>query len=106
MAFTFEFLRIFMIGLGLLMLLFLLFCILVVILGQIVGRLEGWNRFDSLYWSFITAFTVGYGDIRPTLKPAKILSILIALLGILFTGLLVAMTVNAATIAFNNNFIN
>lgn len=85
--------------------LFMMFCVLVMILGQIVGRMEGWTRFDALYWSFITAFTVGYGDIRPTLKPAKVLSIIIALLGILFTGLLVAMTVNAATIAFNKQFV-
>ena len=85
--------------------LFMMFCVLVIILGQIVGRMEGWTRFDALYWSFITAFTVGYGDIRPTLKPAKVLSIIIALLGILFTGLLVAMTVNAATIAFNKQFV-
>jgi len=49
--------------------------------GLVAGRKEGWSRFDSVYWSFITATTVGYGDIRPVKRASKISAVVIALLG-------------------------
>jgi voltage-gated potassium channel len=61
--------------------------------------MEGWSSFDSFYWSFITATTVGYGDLRPELRGSRILSILIALVGLTLTGILIAVAVHAATIA-------
>ena len=70
-------------------------------LGQIVGHIESWKRFDALYWSFITATTVGYGDIRPSYRSSRVLSILIALTGLVFTGIIVAIAVRSATYAFN-----
>lgn len=71
----------------------------VTVLGQVAGKKEGWSPFDSLYWSFITATTVGYGDIRPTKRSARIIAIVIALAGLTMTGILVAVAVHAATIA-------
>jgi len=73
--------------------------LVVTVLGQFVGKKEGWSSFDSFYWSFITATTVGYGDIRPHRRGSKILSIVIALSGLTFTGILVAVAVHSATIA-------
>jgi len=72
---------------------------IVTALGQVVGKKEGWSTFESLYWSFITATTVGYGDIKPVRRASRILSIVIALVGFTFTGILVAVAVHAATIA-------
>lgn len=80
--------------------LLILLGILVVILGLLVGRVEGWSRFNAVYWALITASTVGYGDIRPMKKISKILSIAIAIVGIMFTGILVAVTINSASTAF------
>lgn len=71
----------------------------VMVLGQIVAKKEGWSRFDSFYWSFITATTVGYGDVRPTTRTSRILAILIAHVGLTFSGILVAVAVHAATVA-------
>ncbi len=103
MEFTLNFLDLF--GQAILMLLPFLgfFSLIVVTLGQVVGRIEGWSAFNAFYWSFITAFTVGYGDIRPVRKMSKVLTIIIAMVGIMFTGVVVAITVTAATQAFNDS---
>jgi len=50
----------------------------ITLLGQAFGRWEGWSRSHSLYWSFITATHVGYGDIRPIRKKARVVAVLIA----------------------------
>jgi len=71
----------------------------IALLGYAVGRKEGWSSFDSFYWSFVTATTVGYGDLRPVHKESKVIAILIALFGLVFTGIVVALAVHAGTIA-------
>ena len=101
MEFTLTFIKLFIYGLGLAMPLLLMFILVIIVLGQIVGRRESWNRFDSLYWSFITATTVGYGDFRPVQKSSKLLSIMIAFVGLMFTGIIVALTIQAANTSFN-----
>ena len=100
MAFTFQFIKIFLYGLEQALPILAFMALLVVLLGQIVGLRESWGRFDALYWSFITATTVGYGDIRPTQKLSKVLSVLIAYVGLIFTGITVALAINAASTAF------
>ena len=101
MDFTFSFLKTFLYGLYYTAPLLLLIMLTTICLGQIVGHIESWKRFDALYWSFITATTVGYGDIRPTYRTSKVLSVLIALTGLIFTGIIVAIAVRSATYAFN-----
>ena len=78
-----------------------LLTMVIMMLGLVVGRFESWGRFDSIYWAFITATTVGYGDIRAKKRFSRLLSILIALIGVTFTGMIVALAINAATLAFN-----
>ena len=79
----------------------ILLTLIIAFMGLVVGRLESWSHFDAVYWAFITASTVGYGDFRPLKRFSKILSILIALVGVTFTGILVALAINAATLSFN-----
>ncbi len=100
MAFTLDFIRLF--GLGLLLAgpLLLFLVVTIAVIGLMVGRREGWSRSDSLYYAFITASTVGYGDFHPLHKGSKFWAIGIALLGLILTGLVVAMGVQAANTAF------
>jgi voltage-gated potassium channel len=72
----------------------------IIILGQWVGKRENWSRFDALYWTIITATTVGYGDLRPTGKMGKVLAVLIAFIGLVFTGIMVAIALQSVTTAF------
>ena len=100
MEFTLIFLTLFFEGLVFVSPLLIAIALLITLLGQIVGQRESWKRFDALYWAFITATTVGYGDIRPMGRLSKGLSVFIALVGMIFTGIMVALAINAVTYAF------
>jgi hypothetical protein len=93
---TITFLKEFGLGLWLSLPLSLSLATAVALLGLVAGRKEGWSRFDSVYWSFITATTVGYGDIRPVKRVSRIIAVL---LGLTLTGILIAVGVHAATLA-------
>jgi len=100
MEFTLSFLIFFFYGLSLVSPILLSLMLFILLLGQRVGKKESWTRLDALYWSFITATTVGYGDFRPATKMGKVLSIFIAFTGLIFTGIVVAIALQAATEAF------
>lgn len=69
--------------------------ILIMLLGILIGIREGWTIGNSLYFAFITGFTIGYGDITPTHPLTKILAVVLAAVGFLFTGILVGIAVQA-----------
>ena len=50
---------------------------------------------DALYFAFVTGLTIGYGDIAPQTHVGRLVALLIGLVGILFTGLMVAALVFA-----------
>ena len=50
---------------------------------------------EAVYFSFITGLTVGYGDIAPITAIGRVISVLLGLIGILFTGVVVATAVEA-----------
>ncbi len=98
MHFTIAFIRLFFLGIYYAgpIILFLLFLIVV------IGRKEQWNKIDALYFSFITATTVGYGDYKPNSIAGKFMAIFIALLGLVLTGIIVALAVKAGAVAFQD----
>lgn len=97
MLFTISFLNHFLATAYLVSPLLITLSLVIIGLGQVVGHLEKWSRFDAIYWSLITATTVGFGDFKPTHKLAKALSIVIAICGVIFTGILVSVAVESTS---------
>ncbi len=93
MAFTITFVKLFFAVLAMISPILLTLAAVIVVLGLIAGHREGWRPAESLYWAAITAFTVGYGDIRPRKPMPRFLAVAIAWTGIMFTGVIVAVTV-------------
>ncbi len=50
---------------------------------------------EALYFAFITGLTIGYGDIVATTTFGRIMSVLLGFVGILFSGLVIAVAVHA-----------
>jgi len=98
---TITFLKEFGAGLWVTFPLLLTLATVITLLGQIVGKKEGWSRFDSFYWSFITGTTVGYGDIRPAKRGSRAIAISIAFLGLILSGIVIAVALHAGEKALN-----
>jgi hypothetical protein len=64
-------------------------------LGVVVGVIEDWPLRDSLYFTFISGLTIGYGDLVPKSLLARTLAIGIGVTGVLLTGLITAVGVQA-----------
>ena len=100
MTFTVEFIKVYALGIFYTAPILMFLIGIIIVLGLLVGKKEDWSVSDSIYYAFITATTVGYGDFRPTKNAAKYMAIGIAFVGLLLTGIIVAVGLEAATIAF------
>jgi len=98
--FTLHFLHAFFIDLVYAAPLLAFFIMLIVFIGLLIGKIEGWSKWDSLYHAFINATTVGYGDIRPARKSSRMLAVVLAFVGIVFAGIVVAIALHAADSAY------
>ncbi|NRB40798.1 MAG: two pore domain potassium channel family protein [Pseudomonadales bacterium] len=94
---TIYFLKLFAYALWAIMPLLTFLSVIILGLAFWVGRIEHWAVFDRIYWGFITATTVGYGDKVPHHPISKLFSIIIALSGIIMTGIIVSCAVYAAS---------
>ncbi|MEM0967688.1 MAG: potassium channel family protein [Verrucomicrobiota bacterium] len=99
---SFEFLKIFAIALYTIAPVLLLLGGIIASLGFRIGHMEGWSRSESLYFCFVTATTVGYGDFRPSRVITRTLAIAIAFTGLVFTGIIVAVGLHALEIAMKS----
>ena len=105
MAFTWDFIRTFAIGLFYTAPVLITLLLVIVVLGHFIGKLEGWSSLDALYHSFITATTVGYGDMHPTKKLSKVLAVVIAFVGLVFNGIVVSVAIRSAVHAFDQTHV-
>ena len=64
-------------------------------LGAVIGFLEGWSVSQTVYFTFVTGLTIGYGDLAPKLVTSRMIALVIGLSGILLTGLFVALGVRS-----------
>ena len=65
------------------------------VLGILVGRLEGWPLGDATYFTFVTGLTIGYGDFVPAHFLTRLFAVVIGFTGIVLTGLVAAIGVRA-----------
>ena len=72
-----------------------MFLALIMTGATIVAATEKVSFGKAVYFSFITGLTVGYGDIAPITAIGRVISVLLGLIGILFTGVVVATAVEA-----------
>jgi voltage-gated potassium channel len=69
--------------------------LLITLGGFAISQLEGIKLGNAIYFAFITALSIGYGDISPETAMGKIVSVAIGLVGVLFVGLTVAIATHA-----------
>jgi hypothetical protein len=74
-----------------------------VVLGLLVGIVEGWSVGDAVYFTFVTGLSIGYGDIVPRQALARALAIGIGVSGLFLTGLIAGIAVYAMRIAINDH---
>lgn len=72
------------------------FCIALTLLNIVMVSKEGLDLFSSLYFSFVTATTVGYGDISPSTITGKLASVVYMLVSIGALGTVVGVITSKA----------
>jgi voltage-gated potassium channel len=50
---------------------------------------------DAFYFAFVSGLTIGYGDIVAHTTMGRVISVSLGLVGVLFTGMVVAVAVHA-----------
>jgi len=63
--------------------------------GLAIWRIEDWRIDEALYFTFVTGLTIGYGDFTPKHVSARLLALVIGFAGIVLTGLVAAVSVQA-----------
>ena len=62
----------------------------------------GWSVGDTIYFTFVTGLTIGYGDIVPRQALARVLAIGIGVSGLFLTGLITGIAVYALRTALTD----
>lgn len=75
-----------------------LFCI--VIGGVAIHFVDGMSVFDGIWWSFVTATTVGYGDISPSTAAGRVIAAILMIVGI---GLIGSLTSTITALFFQRH---
>jgi len=74
----------------------LLFLImLIVISAAVISQVENLPFGEALYFSFITGLTIGYGDIVVKTPFARLIAVLLGLIGMITSGIIVAVSIRA-----------
>lgn len=68
--------------------------------GVAIHYAEGMSFSDGLWWSFVTATTVGYGDISPSTIPGRVIASFLMIVGI---GLIGSLTSTITAVFFQRS---
>lgn len=71
-------------------------------LGFAFTMVENISLFNAFNFTCITAMSIGYSDIVPAASLGKLIAIAIGFLGMISTGLLVALALMAAKLSYEN----
>ena len=66
-----------------------------------IARLDRIPFHEGVYFAFITAFTVGLGDITPKSHATRVITVVLAFFGLVLAGILVGIAVQALDTALN-----
>ncbi len=76
----------------------LVFVAVIAVSGALISRFDRIPMEDAIYFAFITAFTVGFGDVAPRSRGARVVTVFLAFFGIILVGVAVAVAVHALDI--------
>jgi voltage-gated potassium channel Kch len=83
--------------------LFLILGVVVVVFGMLIAHFDRTSKADGIYFACITALTIGFGDIVPKTGASKIIAVILAMLGLIVFGIVVAVSVHALDIALESS---
>ena len=75
------------------------FMLAIVVAGVLVSRFDKLPLGDAIYFAFITAFTVGFGDVTPKSRGARVVTIVLSFMGLILVGIVVAVAVHSLDLA-------
>lgn len=75
------------------------FVAVITVAGLLISLFDRVPFEDAIYFAFITAFTVGFGDVTPQSRGARIVTVILAFMGLVLAGIVVAVAVHALEIA-------
>ena len=78
---------------------FVVLILVIAVSGVLISRFDKIPLQDAIYFSFLTALTVGLGDITPKTRGARIVTVVLAFLGLVLVGIAVAVAVHALDLA-------
>jgi len=78
--------------------------LVLLLLGAFVVSLaEGIDIGTALYFALVTATTIGYGDVTPVTVIGRITSVLLGVIGLIYFGLVVAISTRALSMAVTDS---
>ena len=99
-AFTRKFLIVFLRVLAMTAPIWGVILLIIVGLSWFYAEVEKIGLWNALYFGSITALTIGYGDIHPLTAAGKAIAVTMGILGVITTGIIVAVALQAIRIAY------